>query len=353
MQRLNITPFENEEEWNRIVRSFRAHDVYYLREYASAFRWANDGDPLLIHYQGNNMRLCYVVQQQDIADSAAFAGHLTPGTRLDWTTPYGYGGPITEGYDLQDLRDFFRQLTVYGRSRGVVTQFIRFHPLLRNHLSVEGFCELRNLKQTVYIDTSSLDAVRANLDPKNRNMIKKAIKNGINIDIDNSAEARDAFVEMYRKTMERNEASRYYYFNEPFFEDLFLNLEGHYSLFHARWEDRIVSSAIIMHHREYAHYHLSASEREAMHLAPNNLLLFRAAEWAAENGYKALHLGGGVDATDSLLSFKKSFNRRGLIDFFIGRTIFSEEMYGDLLRLRAKVDKNFNPDNNRLIQYRA
>ncbi len=37
---------------------------------------------------------------------------------------------------------------------------------------------------------------------------------------------------------------------------------------------------------------------------------------------KEFHLGGGVENEDSLLRFKKHFNRNGLIDFCIGSKVF-------------------------------
>ncbi|QHT63435.1 GNAT family N-acetyltransferase [Paenibacillus lycopersici] len=353
MGHLECIGFEERTKWNCIVKSFAAYDTYYLNEYVSAFRHTNDGEPLLLYYQGDDMRLCYVVQQSDIADTAEFDGHVQRGEYFDWSTPYGYGGPLTEGQDLREVADFFRQLIRYCREQRVVSQFIRFHPLLQNQSLFESYCDLRRLKHTVVIDTSDRQVIASNLDAKNRNMIRKAEKNGIQIKIDNSDAAKAVFVELYRGTMDRNRASDYYYFNAAFFADTFASLEGNCSLFSAWLGDEIASSAIIMHSADKMHYHLSASRREYMHLAPNNLLLYTAACWGADNGFQAFHLGGGVAAEDSLFAFKRSFNKQGLADFYIGRTIFCEDGYSKLLNIRAASDVHFNPANQHMIQYRA
>lgn len=86
---------------------------------------------------------------------------------------------------------------------------------------------------------------------------------------------------------------------------------------------------------EQMHYHLSASEREYMKFAPTNLLLYEAACWGAENGYKTLHLGGGLGSKeDGLFNFKKVFNKNSDTYFTIGRKIFDEEKYGELINIR-------------------
>ncbi|QHW32609.1 GNAT family N-acetyltransferase [Paenibacillus rhizovicinus] len=350
---LELIPFEDQEKWNCIVKSFERCDVYYLNEYVSAFRHTSDGKPLLVYYHGDHMQLCYVVQQSDVADAALFSGRLKHGEYYDWTTPYGYGGPLVDGFSEQEIADFFEQLTDYCQTNHIVSQFIRFHPLLQNQQLFEGYCDLRRLKNTVVIDTSDKNLIYSNMDAKNRNMCKKAEKNGIEIQVNSSEAAKSAFVTLYRSTMDRNQASEYYYFNTAFFEDMFTSLNGNYSLFNARYEDQIISSAIIMHCNGNLHYHLSASRRDYMHLAPNNLLLYTAACWGAEHGYKKFHLGGGVAAEDSLLSFKKSFNKHGLVYFYIGRNVFSMSSYEDLLGIRSEADANFNPNNNHMIQYRA
>ncbi|SDX28670.1 GNAT family N-acetyltransferase [Paenibacillus sp. CF384] len=353
MGSLELIDFDDKEKWNHIVKSFNSYDVYYLNEYVSAFRHANDGKPLLVYFYGNRMRLCYVVQQSDIADDTRFSEYLSQGEYYDWSTPYGYGGPLAEDVDGAEVADFFDLLGDYCSKNQIVSQFIRFHPLLQNQLVFEANCSVRKLKQTVFMDTSDKQSIAINMDAKNRNMVKKAEKSGIEIMVDNSDEAISAFVELYRGTMERNQASQYYYFNSMFFDDLFVNLKGSYSLFHAKYEGEIISSAIIMHSNGSMHYHLSASQRSYMHLAPNNLLLYAAACWGADNGYERFHLGGGVAAVDSLLSFKKSFNKHGLIDFYIGRSIFCEDSYKKLLDIRSASSSDFKADNNHMIQYRA
>ena len=88
-------------------------------------------------------------------------------------------------------------------------------------------------------------------------------------------------------------------------------------------------------------------------LASANLLLSEAANWAAERGIREFHLGGGVEIEDSLLTFKKHFNRNGLLDFCIGRNIFNQQAFDDLVSIRIEKDKTFDDSKPFLIKYRA
>lgn len=353
MSKLEIIMSDDKDKWNGIVKSFEQHDVYYLNEYVASFNYLNEGKPLLVYYYGDKMRLCYTVLQRDIAEFVKFTGLLEKGRYYDWITPYGYGGPLTESFNQKEMSDFFNLLNDYCKSNKIVTQFFRFHPLLQNQDVFEHHCRLQRVKYTVFIDIADQAIIYTNMDSKNRNMVKKAQKNGIEIVIDNSEMAKSTFVEIYKGTMQRKNASGFYYFNQKFFDDMFANLAPHYTLFNARLKGKTVSTAIIMHCNGSLHYHLAASLREYMHLAPNNLLLYTAACWGAEQGYKSFHLGGGVGIEDSLFSFKKSFNKKGLIDFYIGSSVFSDKTYQELLDIRGKADQHFNPNNEHLIQYRG
>lgn len=349
---LSIIPFCDRVTWNATVKSFANYDVYYLNEYVSAFRYANDGLPLLLYYRGDSMRLCYAVQQRDIAEDERFHGILEPGRYSDWATPYGYGGPLTDRFNQPDLKEFFRLLLEYCRSNRIVSQFIRFHPLLQNQRGFEQFCAPRKLKQTVFIDTSTRQTIDVNLEARSRSAIKKAEKNAVVIQISKGKEAQAEFIVLYRETMERRNAGGYYRFSNDFFNDFFENMAGYFDLYRAVLAGRTVSAAIILRCNGTLHYHLSASDWAYRSYAPNNLLLYTAACRGAEDGYTRFHLGGGVDIEDSLLLFKKSFNRHGLIDFYIGHTIFCEEAYRELLELRAAANPQFQKENPFMIQYR-
>lgn len=348
-----IINIDKKSKWNSIVNSFCDFDVYYLNEYIEPYLAADKIIPLLIYFKGNQMELCYVVEKSDISDCEKFQGKLEKKLFFDLSTPYGYGGPLVKNYNADDMKMFFDELGNWAKNENIITQFIRFHPILENHKHFSAFSEIKTFKKSVFMDLTDEETIYKNMNDKCRNMIQKASKKGISIVIDNSTESQNTFIELYKQTMERNSASDYYYFNEDFFNGLFSNIGSYCNLFNAVYNNKIISSAIILNCNKNLHYHLSANNREFMHLAPNNLLLFEVANWGAKNGYKTFHLGGGYSNEDGLLLFKKSFNKNGLIDFYIGRNIFDTIKYKELMELRKKLDNNFNMETSYMIGYRA
>ena len=123
-------------------------------------------------------------------------------------------------------------------------------------------------------------------------------------------------------------------------------------ILYAMYQDIPICSAILLYNNEYMHYHLSGSKTEYRSLAAGNLLLFEAACMAGKMGVKVFHLGGGMSPDDSLFAFKKQFNKNGRLRFDVGRTIFDEKTYNELLCIRKKYDEKFDINNGFMIQYR-
>ncbi|MBR0037542.1 MAG: GNAT family N-acetyltransferase, partial [Bacteroidales bacterium] len=72
-----------------------------------------------------------------------------------------------------------------------------------------------------------------------------------------------------------------------------------------------------------------------------------------ERGLRTFHLGGGVGAAeDSLYRFKASFKRKADYRFSVGKEIFDERMYEELVRTRMELDSGFNRDGSFFPVYR-
>ncbi len=349
---LSIISVSDTEKWNGIVRSFDNWDIYYLNEYAVSFQIHGDGIPYLIYYEDQDARFCYVVMKSDLADDSKFSARIEHGEYFDYSTPYGYGGPLTDRrIPEESQRRFMTEMADYARNEKIVSQFVRFHPLLGNHEGLSGIFETRYMHDTIYIDTTDANLIMQNMDSKNRNMVRKAIKCGVSIERKPITEY-EAFVSMYNETMLKDEASEYYTFGNEYFRSLKL-LEDHACIFYAMREGKPVAGSIMYYNNRNIHYHLSGSRTEARMYAPSNLLLYETACWANEQGIKRFHLGGGIVQDDNLFGFKKQFNKNGRLPFVIGRTVFDKDAYNTLKQIRADTDSGFNPDNGRMIQYRA
>lgn len=340
---LKVYTLHNAGEWDAIVRSFHDYDVYWLSGYVKAFEIHGDGEPMLFYYHDYYTRGINVVMRRDVANDRHFVGRIPEGMYFDFSSPYGYGGWLIEGNDSTAL---FSEYKSWCQSNGVVSEFVRFHPVIQNHLFSLAAYNVIPLGNTVALDLSSPEIIWANITSKNRNMIRKAQKNGVTIYSGRYPEIYEAFREIYNQTMDKDNASEYYYFSEEFYRSILDDLPQNAQVFYAMYNGQIIAASIMLAANGRMNYHLSGSVREYANLAPTNLLLYEAALWGYENGCKTLYLGGGVGSgDDTLYKFKKAFYRHDDVKrFYIGKKIFMQEKYDYLLALRGITNSDFFPE---------
>ncbi|MBR4288919.1 MAG: peptidoglycan bridge formation glycyltransferase FemA/FemB family protein [Clostridia bacterium] len=341
---LTVYTAKDSAQWDSVAKSFSDSDVYYLSGYVKGFEIHGDGEPLLFYYEGDGIRGINVVMKRDISQAPQFSGKLPSGVYFDFATPYGYGGWIIEG-DGDDA-PLFEAYSKWCAENNIVSEFVRFHPVIENHKRCLNYCEVIQLSNTVCMDLDSPDVIWANITSKNRNMIRKAKNHSLSVSTGLSQELFDEFKEIYNATMDKDNATSYYYFGDSFYTSILEDLKDNALIFYVTAENGDVAAASIMlYENGKMNYHLSGSRREYQRLAPTNLLLHEAAVWGSEHGLKTLHLGGGVgSAEDGLLAFKKSFYRGDLRTFFIGKKIHNEEVYNELLKKRGEeIQSNYFP----------
>ena len=338
---LTVYTIEQSEQWDAIVRSFIEYDIYWLSGYVKAFQIHGDGEPLLFHYEGSGARGINVVMKRDVAKDERFKGKIEEGQYFDFATPYGYGGWIIEGEDSEEL---FRAYENWIEKTGIISEFVRFHPMVKNHDTARTFYEVIQLGEVVHMDLSSPENIWNNIISKNRNMIRKAIKNNVKVYNGRFPEIYEKFRILYNKTMDKDHAEEYYYFGKEFYRFVLEELPQNEQVFWAEKDGEVIAASILLFANGRMNYHLSGSLREYSSLAPTNLLLYEAALWGCANGYKTLYLGGGVGSgEDSLFKFKRAFYRGELNRFFIGKRIFDREKYDELVRMREPTESGFFP----------
>ena len=344
---LSIFTLDETEKWDSIVKSFKDYDVYYLSGYTRAFKSHGDGEPTLIYYHDEEIRAINVVMKRDIEKDIKFRNIIKSESYFDITTPYGYGGFIIEGsineVNLNRLNEAYSN---YCISNDIISEFVRFHPVLENSKVNRGIYEVIDLSKTITIDLISKEQIWKDLNSKNRNVIRKAIKSGVEIYWGRSPELINEFVPLYNATMSKDDAKDYYYFDEYFYKSILEDLKYNCLFFYALYNQKIISMSMILFGNDNMHYHLSASDREYQSLAATNLLLYQAACWGCENGYKSFHLGGGLGSKeDSLYNFKKAFNKNSETYFSVGKKIFDNKKYQDLIDIRNRnVDYKQGPN---------
>ncbi|MET8279602.1 GNAT family N-acetyltransferase [Micromonospora sp. NPDC005174] len=306
-------------------------DVYFTAGYGRAAAGTESGSWQMIH-EHDRLMLPHVLRP--VSDTDA-----------DAASPYGYSGlHVDAGCTTADLVSFWSRAVAHWRDSAVVALFLRFSPL--DPASVEavrglGSVELTRRADTVTVDVSQgPDEVWSGMEGRSRTAIRKARRSGLTGTV-RPARQEDLlpgtpFRRLYESTMVRLGSQPWYLFPDRYYRQLAAGLDKALSIAEIRDADgAVVAAALVLRHRDRAHYHLAGSDPLAARAGANNLLVWSILEWATEHGCRLVHLGGGVRADDGLFQFKRSFG--GVrTPFWTGSAVIAPGRYRELVAARAR-----------------
>ena len=245
------------------------------------------------------------------------------------TTPYGYGGPVATGPEAPTER-FWELYEEWCRANGVITTFVRFHPLFANHRSVGPGVTVEPLGGTVGWRLKERDLF-AGMHAAHRGACRRASRARVSVSAQEAPADLAGFAALYEVTMRRVGATGFYLFSEEYWDAL-AGLGERLVLFEAEEGGEVLASALCFATLPWLHYHLGATSERGRALGASNLLFYEAACWARDLGYERFHLGGGVGAReDSLLTFKRRFDPSGdLLEFAVGKAVHDPGAYREL-----------------------
>lgn len=309
------------QHWNKYLELFdeSQKDIYFFEEYVKLYESDVDQAYCIVCWESPNVILMPFLRRE-ICDG------------YDFETAYGYGGMIVNTHNQQWIDRAINVMWEQFKKEKYICGFIRFHPLL-NNVKICKECNAFYDRQTVVINTENSEEQiwREQITSKNRNMIRKAKKNGLEYKAEYDFQSLEEFKHLYNATMSRLEADDFYFFDDKYYEEFISNLKGRAFLGTVRKERKLICAALFMYSKDYGHYHLEGSDYSCSKFAANNFLLWETAIEFHKLGVKEFHLGGGYNSEpdNSLFKFKKSFSGN-LRDFCIGKIIFNQEIYDEM-----------------------
>jgi len=333
------------KNWNDKLEFFSENqkDIYFSENYIKLAANKNENSLCIVCIEEGKIMLFPFLQS-------------TYKEYFDFETPYGYGGPITNSTDKEWNEKALREIISYFSSQNYLAGFVRFHPLLNNAEFCRNIFKVIDDRKTIVIDTSvSEEEIWMNqISSKNRNMIRKAEKNGLFFERDNEFKYIEEFKKLYNSTMNRLGADDFYFFDDEYYRQFIEIFKGKGFLGCIKKNNEIISAALFMYENWYGHYHLAGSNREYSSLGGNNLLLWKVACEMKKEGVKEFHLGGGTNGDDenSLFKFKHSFSPN-IKQFSIGKIIFNKQIYEKVCSDWEKYNpKKGEKYKNHLLKYR-
>jgi serine/alanine adding enzyme len=285
-----------------------------LDEYRADWEAGGDGDP---YYRPEFLTASALAAEAEPAAFVAggvrypFLVRPLPDGRCDLTSAYGFGGPSAPG----EWRSAFRDACA---ERGVVSEFLRLHPLRGNAAYAGDDVEVRRVQEMVVleVDGDDQELVRRMV-PQARNKLRKAGRAGLE-----ARPSRDLerFFRLYTDAMHQLGADRSYLFPLEYFVALDALGDGLLML------DAGPAASLFLCGAGAMHYFLSASSDEGRRAAAANLIIYEAMRIARERGLGLLNLGGGLRDGDALHAFKCSFGP-GRTDYSVGSAVHDQDAY--------------------------
>ena len=342
------------KKWTReqLVPDDFPWDVFWDHSYFEAWKIHGDGEPILFQFRKKNSIWIHAFLERPIQRT----------DRIDIKTPYGYGGPLSNSTDRNFLIEAEKAFECYANKKGIVAEFIRFHPLLENwNFLFDREMLIEKNRQTVFIDLEKAEEViLSDMTSAFRRGLKKAESSGLVFRELSSGGNLDDFQGLYYLTMQKANADDYYFFSDKHFSALAFASLGT-KLFGVYSGENLVSAAMVFcsdtpePKRNFVHYHLGASDPRFLETRPNNFLFANIIFWAKRQGnFCKIHLGGGTspEPDNSLFRFKASIGKSRAV-FMTGKRIWDHDYYQKLCR--PILDKNpelREQENSRFPLYR-
>lgn len=316
-----------------------APDIYFDKEYGKLYEKMECGRALVFEYKSEHGK----IRSQFIRREIPIA--INNISYYDLVTPYGYGGPVIlecDGNKEELLKGFEEEFGRYCMDNKIVSEFIRFHPIINNALDFKEMYEVIWDRHTVGTNLELSDEpVMEEFSKSCRKNIRQAFNKGITSRITKAPDNLHNFKEIYYSTMKRNKASAFYYFDDSYFEQCLEKYREHILLVEAVYEGKVIAAGFYFIWRDMIHIHLSGTLSEYLYLSPAYILRYAVTIWGKEHGCRFIHHGGGTgkEADNSLYQFKKQFGRNTELDFYTGRKIWNQQVYEELCNV-AGIDQN-------------
>lgn len=323
-------------------------DIYFDKNYALLYENIEGGKATEYRFS------CNIGSVKNIFMTRRISVSSNCGEWFDIVTPYGYGGPIitqlNKGCEKSALVSEYKSaFSEFCFKNNIVSEFVRFHPIINNALDFESIYGCNKIRKTVGTDLVTYsNPIEEEFSKSCRKNIRQAINKGVSWRVVEkpSLENLQVFKVIYYSTMTRNAAADFYYFDDDYFDRCMKYFADNMLFVEALYEGKTIAAGLYFIYGKVIHIHLSGTLTEYLYLSPAYVLRYAVTLWGQEHKYKLIHHGGGRtnSADDSLYKFKKQFGEHTEFDFYIGKKIWNANAYQMLCQeLGTNSESDFFP----------
>jgi Acetyltransferase (GNAT) domain len=333
-----------ESYWQDLLETI-PHDFYHLPGYLSleAIRHNAIPEAVIVKDDEKTFFLPYLIRD---------CSHLL-GTKTyqfepiyDVISPYGYPGILVNrsGQNQDFVKKCLDLICAHWYERNICSAFIRLHPILNSYLNHQLFDRFDDHKfifcqqgNVVVCDlTKDSSDILKQFRPNHRTKINKLTRANFVAKIGSVDEYLDVFIDIYRETMDRVNATDSYYFTRNYFENILKILADQIKICVVEINSEIVAASLVTEFSGIVQYYLGGTKTEFLSQSPATIMFKYMIEWAKHRNNTCLNLGGGLGGKeDSLYHFKAGFSDE-FKPFTTIRAVVNQGEYHRLVSARAK-----------------
>lgn len=312
------------------------NDIYYSKEYISLYLKENE-EIFEFEYKEDNLFFYNIAIKRPITKIGNV--DIAEGY-FDLETAYGYGGFYVNNENEEFLKIALEKYQQYCLENNIIAEFIRFHPWNTFPQKQKEFLQMNVYdRDIVYIDLSiEYEHIKKQYSPSLQRNINKAKKLGLEYKYEDiNFKSISEFQRLYNITMQKNNASDFYFFDKRYFENLF-ELRG-VELHTVVYNGEVINMVVVFKNDGKLYYHLGATNPDYYSLNTNPFI-FDCIIKNNCNKAKYLYLGGGTTSNkdDSLLKFKQKFSSLTK-QFYISGKIYNNEFYSKYKKVWEQQSK--------------
>lgn len=322
--------------WPRALAGLR-HDFYHLPAYVTFCSQGIDpGRPVAFHAEEDGRHFLLPLLIREIPDP------VSAGAAYDATSTRGYPGPLWQPpqgtADTAFLDRAIKALKSTLREAGIISAFVRLHPLLalppevlRRHGTVVDHGE------AVAVDLGEAeDEMWHMTEHGHRRDINKGHRHGLVVRMDEGWEHLDGLARAYAQSMARLGADERWHLSREYFSGLREALGARAHLCVVEDDGRLCAAAVLPEVDGIVEFHLSGTMDEYLRMSPSKMIIDFARRWAKARDDRILHLAGSTGRGDSLIRFKLGFSP--LVNPVLSwRIVVDEAAYGAQVEARERA----------------
>jgi hypothetical protein len=344
------------EKWNAYLDKIpdAGKSPYFSPEYYKLFEERNEGRGICFVGEEDAGVILYPALMNSVND----LGYDLPGAYYDIQGAYGYNGPVTNIIDPALLDKFSKLLLEYQQRSGIIAEFIRFCPVIKNQNCLSYMQPIHTLDNVLLDLTKGIECIwKHSFDNGVRKAIRKSTNTKLGFEIVPGNEVSEGHIEsflaIYNETMSRNEAGQYYFFSKSFVFNLLASLPDKTLLVFVFFEGRAISTELVLLNSQNAFGFLGGTLSEYYHFNPNSFLRYELLKYLIDSGIKYYSIGGGKTKGDSVYLFKKSFSKNIDSKFYIGKYIHDKKIYDAIIeKWSQKYPEKVSAFASLLLKYR-